>query len=157
METASAEKGDWERKRAKAKAKEWNIRRENHENILQLIKYCCRAVNQVKTTRNNRKGITTEHERKEAKQQKQKKKENKYNSYHRIIDGEKCKRKANNNENNLNNMTLDVGVINEQLNIYYLVSSTIIRGTFRNNWEIQELFYNKITLVGMSFTLLALF
>lgn len=87
----------------------------------------------MKTTRNNRKGITTEHERKEAKQQKQKKKENKYNSYHRIIDGEKCKRKANNNKNNLNNMTLDVGVINEQLNIYYLVSSTIIRGTFRNN------------------------
>lgn len=111
METARAEKRDWERKRAKAK--EWNIPRENHENILQLIKYCCRAVNQVKTTRNNRKGITTKYERKEANQQKQKKKENKYNSYRVIIEGEKCKRKANNNENNLNNMTLDVGVINE--------------------------------------------
>lgn len=89
--------------------------RKNHENILQLIYYCCRAVNQVKTKRNNRKGITPEHERKEAKQQKQKQKqkENKYNSYHIIIEGEKRKRIANNNENNLNNMTLDGGVINE--------------------------------------------
>lgn len=78
----------------------------------------------MKTKRNNRKGITPEHERKEAKQQKQKqkKKENKYNSCHIIIEGEKRKRKAKKNENNLNNMTLDVGVINEQLNIYYLVA-----------------------------------
>lgn len=69
----------------------------------------------MKTKRNNRKGITTEHERKEAKQQKQKQKqkENEYNSCHIITEGEQCKRKANNNENNLNNMTLDVGVINE--------------------------------------------
>lgn len=54
------------RQRERESKRNGTIARENHENILQQIKYCCQAVNQVE---NYEKQPKRNYERKETKQE----------------------------------------------------------------------------------------